>query len=101
MNLELVPGHEPLLTLFRGAELGWLHLKFRGSGSAMESQDMADVVPLHGDREGSVERATSVVDEQECWDGFWSVLGRAAYRVWLEEGSPARENQAARSSEAA
>jgi hypothetical protein len=55
---------------------------------------MAEVVPLFG--EPQVPAA-----EQECWDGFWSVLGQAAYRIWQEEGAPPQEGHAAASREAA
>lgn len=23
--------------------------------------------------------------EEECWAGFWEVIGEAAYRIWREE----------------
>ncbi|MFE9834105.1 hypothetical protein ACFYP4_02980 [Streptomyces sp. NPDC005551] len=55
---------------------------------------MAEVVPLFGEPKVSAA-------EQECWDGFWSVLGRAAHRIWQEEGDPAKLDQAAMSKEAA
>ncbi len=53
----------------------------------MEDQGMPEVVSLSAVREGISP------EEQECWDGFWSVLGRAAYRVWQEAGNPAVGNQ--------
>lgn len=29
-------------------------------------------------------RTESLPTPQECWNGFWAVLGRAAYRIWRE-----------------
>lgn len=27
----------------------------------------------------------TVSTEDECWLGFWEIVGRAAYRIWLAE----------------
>lgn len=40
--------------------------------------EIAEVVPLYGDR-----NANKV--QEDCWRGFWRIVGEEAYRIWREE----------------